>query len=108
MKKTYPLPANCQIRKVTLREINGKDAALAATLAFAGTDDPMAAVNLIGEEKVRLSIVRVDDKEVVQPFLEWDNWNERTRSFVRIGFNELNGIAPGERDGFLAGGTVEP
>lgn len=96
-----------------MREIDGRDEELAAGMAAAKGGHATGS-----EEMVRLAIVAVNDKPVQQPYLQFDVWNQRARSFALQSFRLLNSHTEKESDSFLAtaeegdpamdAGSVEP
>lgn len=80
-----------------MREIDGRDEELAAGMAAAKGGHATGS-----EEMVRLAIVAVNDKPVQQPYLAFDVWNQRARSFALRAFRLLNSHTEKESDDFLA------
>jgi hypothetical protein len=96
------------IKSFAIRETNGKDEDRAALLARAKGG---AATML--EELVRLSLVEVDGQAVntdpAVPYVAFDEWNSRTRTFVLNAYKRLNGITEEDNaEGFLASGELIP
>ena len=80
-----------------MREVDGRDEEVAANMAKAKGGSASSA-----EEMVRLAIVAVNGKPIKQPYLQFDAWNQRARSFALKAFNDLNGYSEEEKDAFLA------
>ena len=104
---TFPLPpstghksVNC--KSISLREVTGTDEALAATIAEAKGKSGSTF-----NELLRLAIVKVDGKNVEQPFTDMDRWNSRTRRFLLDAFNSMNGASAKETEDFLAGAVID-
>jgi len=62
----------------------------------------------LAEEKVRASVVAVDDVPVAQPYMALDGWTSRTRQFVFNAWGELNGIKEVEARQVVASGKLMP
>ena len=88
---------NDEIFAITIRETDGRDEEVAANYAKSKGGSATAA-----EEMIRLSIVAVNDKAVQQPYLKFDVWNQRARSFMLKAFNDVNGLSNKEGEDFLA------
>lgn len=86
-----------QLDNFHMREVDGRDEEIAANMAKAKGGSATS-----GEEMVRLAIVAVNGKPVKQPYLQFDTWNQRARSFALKAFNELNGYTKDEEEAFLA------
>lgn len=84
------------IRDFHMREVDGTDEEFAANQAKGKGGAASAA-----EEMVRLSIVAVNGQPVAQPYLKFDKWNQRARSFALKAFNDLNGFTSDEGENFL-------
>lgn len=91
---------NVDLKDFHMREVNGQDEELAANWA-----KQKGGAASSSEEMVRLAIVAVNGEPVKQPYLQFDVWNQRARSFALKAFNELNGFNGDEGDRFL--GTAE-
>lgn len=85
-----------------IREVNGKDEEQASVIADAKGKQGSVALELL-----RLSIVKVDDKPVAQPFGDLDTWNSRTRKFALDAWASINSVSQEEADGFLESASVE-
>lgn len=84
-----------RLDSIEIREVCASDEFLAAQRSKAKKDTTVA------DELTRLSITRVNDVKVDQPFEEFDRWTYRTRLFVAACFNKVNGISEDETDDFL-------
>lgn len=91
------------IRSFVIRETNGADEMLAASIVEAKGKGAM-----LTEELTRLAIVEVDGAPVVQPFGAIDTWNTKTRSFVSAAYKKINLPTVEESDDFLASAVLMP
>ncbi len=89
-----------RITSFSVREIDGADEELAANYAKS-----KGGVSNAGEEAVRIAIVEVNGEAVKQPYLAFDTWNSRARSFCLNAFRSLNGTTDSEVEGFLSAGV---
>lgn len=89
------------ITSFVVREVDGADEEIAANTAKGKGG---AATN--AEELVRMSIVEVNGDAVKHPYLAFDTWNSRARTFALKAFRSLNSAEEEELDGFLA--AAEP
>jgi len=86
-----------EIKSFSMREVDGRDEEVATNSAKARGGSATTQ-----EELVRLSVVAVNDVNVEHPYLAFDTWNSRARSFSLKAFNELNGMSKEEEADFLA------
>jgi hypothetical protein len=89
------------IHAITIREINGKDERIARAQAKARNSDEI-------EELVRLSITHVNDEPVEQPCDAYDDWNFKTRAWVKRAFTTVNGIDLEKIGPFEKAATFQP
>jgi hypothetical protein len=87
---------------IHIREVNGKDEEQASVLAEAKGKSGSVALELL-----RLSIVKVDDQPVSQPFGGLETWNSRTRKFALDAWSSINSVSEDETEGFLESAQVE-
>jgi hypothetical protein len=94
-------PLSC--KTFTVREVTSKDEDVASASAKAKGKDGQ-----VMDELIRLSVTEVDgkDKSPESPFVEWDGFNIRTRTFIIRAFQKLNAMAKDEGDDFLSTGSV--
>lgn len=85
-----------------MREVDGRDEEMAANWAKSKGGSASST-----EELVRLAIVAVNGQAVTQPYLQFDAWNQRARSFALRAFNDLNAFTEEEKVGFLATASEE-
>lgn len=90
---------NTVLKSFHMREIDGRDEEIAASMAAAKGGQATGS-----EEMVRLAIVAVNDKPIAQPYLAFDVWNQRARSFSLKAFRQMNSHTEKEGDNFLATG----
>ncbi len=91
-------PRRYSIGSVSIRQTFGPDEQVAAKFAEAkagGTD-------MIAEELMRASIVKVDGELVSVPFTDFDSWNLLTRKFVWTEWSKVNGIGVEEITNYAA------
>lgn len=107
LKKRYKLPAGCNCREFIMRELQNRDSIEAGIWAdrnasAADSDRGRLAAELV--ESVRLSLVEVDGKRMQpgMPFMEMDNWSQRTMRFLLEAYQELNGVQEEELGNFMA------
>jgi len=113
--RAWNLPPGCTVRKVILRELDGNDDLVAAAnverFAPKTAMSSMQAFSMAQQrERVRLSIVAVDGRTVVQPFLDMDHgdakWTMKTIRHVEGYWLKMNGITDEEMADFDEGGAV--
>lgn len=92
----------CNVSSFIIRECNGDDEVMAKRMAKANNKD--CDYEDIIREVARLSVVAVDDKEVVQPYMDVNKWNLKTRSYLLRAFTNVNAIED-EEDDFLETAT---
>lgn len=85
------------IESIVIRRTNGYDERDAAKMA-----DAKQAESTMFNELVRVAIAAVDDKPVVQPFMEWDGWSTKTRELVMTAYNSMCENSEAEKAAFLA------
>lgn len=95
LEKTFDLPARCSIKRVTIRELNGKDERQALLAAKESGETLWLAM-------VRLSITQVDDQAIHTGSAPVDDWNTRTRNAVGQFFDYMNGVEDEEIAPLLA------
>ena len=101
MKIRYDLSKKkgCNITSVTMIETTGEDEEVAAGWAKAKGDAVSPA-----EELVRISICEVNDASVEQPFMDFNRWNTKTRSYVLAAWKAINIVEDSDLDDFLKTG----
>lgn len=99
--KKFTLPKGYNFKELIMRETCGLDEQIAARVA-----DSRGEASNVAVEMVRRSIVAVDGAPVVQPFLQFDNWNTRTRQFVLKAYEQMNSV-PEEDIAVFQGASVE-
>lgn len=91
----------CSIQSFAMREVDGRDEALATMAAKA-----KGGATTMADELVRRSLTKVNDSPVNvddgEPYGEYDQWNSRTRNFVFEAFQAMNAVQPAEKDSFLS------
>lgn len=91
----------CSIESFCMREVDGRDEAVATMAAKA-----KGGSTTMGDELVRRSLTKVNDAPVnmddSEPFGEYDSWNSRTRNFVFEAFQAMNAVKADEKDSFLS------
>ncbi len=95
-------PGGTPINSFTIREYDGQDEEVAANSAKAKG----GSVN-VTEELIRLCITEVNGEIVRQPYLAFDQWNGRARTFAAAAYREINGAMDEEVQDFLKAGTAE-
>ncbi len=98
--RRWNFPAHCDAKSIVMRETNGIDEQNAALQA-----DVRGKRSSIYQELVRLSIVKVDDADVIQPFAQLEGWSSRTRALVNKAYEDLNDLEDDEVATFLAMGA---
>jgi hypothetical protein len=93
---TFPLPKGCDIETITIRETTGKDEAQAALNSRA-----KGKHGVFVDEMIRLSIAKVDGKEVEQPFNDIEEWSSKTRAWVLKGYFKVNGTTEEDESSFF-------
>jgi hypothetical protein len=91
------------IKSCRIRAMTGDDLIVAA-----GRCTPMdgAAVDatlwslMLRQQQIAQSIVEVNGEQVRGPCLASVKWNARTREFVAMGYDYVNGVADAERERF--------
>jgi hypothetical protein len=83
-------------KSITLRETNGLDEEKAQQLAAA-----KGSKGSFQEELIRLSVSKVDDVAVDQPWTGLDEMPSKQRNLIVKGFNMLNAVDPTESTDFL-------
>lgn len=91
LHRKFRLPERCNCSDVVIRETNGIDEQRAALMA-----DSRGERTNVYNELIRLSIVEVDGTPVTQPFTALEQWNSRTRAFIRAQYEVLNDISDEE------------
>lgn len=100
----FELPAGCNCRSITMREIDGNDEIQAAVWAEKHIAPVLKknTVALMGQEQfesIRVSVVAVDDKLVNLDgvaYREMDRWNLKTKRYLMAFYGELNGVTSDE------------
>lgn len=99
--KRYELPPGCDIESVAMRELGGDDDTMVAiNVAQLGSEvarsTPIGAMKCEEKEAIRLALVAVDDERVntdaAEPYLELDNWSQKTMLALKVYFTDLNGM----------------
>lgn len=110
MVKRYNMPKGCPVATVDIREITGAHELEAAKMADATTSRPTPRLLVEAErrEAVRLSVARLDDREVDHaiPLFEIDQWPRRAREALARYFADVNGIAGDDLKAMEAGAEV--
>lgn len=113
-KKRFVLPKGLSCGEMVVRELSGKDDLTAAQRADAKLSadeklNPIVSMQVQRREAMRLSLVEVDGRKVNlgEPFMNLDDWSQRTVVFLSRAFEELNGVKEDELKNFLAGATDE-
>lgn len=97
-EKTFKFPKGSAVSTITMRETNGIDEQAAALQA-----DARGERSTIYAELVRLSVVAVDGKPVIQPFVELEQWTSVMRALVNDGYTHLNDLKEADKIAFLLG-----
>ncbi len=98
------------VKSVKVRTLNGDDLVVCAgrCAPAEGADlDPTIFSIMLRQQQIAQSIVEVDGDQVRGPCLASIKWNTRTREFVAMIYDHLNGVSVDEREGFkkaLSGG----
>lgn len=93
----FRMPRGCTVGTIHLRETTGKDEQRAVLLAKQKGDKGSFL-----DEMVKLSIVRVDDEPVEQPFTEIEDWSSKTRAYALKAYLKINGTDEDESEDFLS------
>ena len=110
----FTLPEYCDVREVVMRELDGRDDPIVAmwaeqNLDSALSDSFMAVKAQAQREEWRQAIVSVDGVNVQHPgvpYMEMDNWGNRTMEFIVRYYNKVNGVEAEDVKKHLAGGEV--
>lgn len=115
LTKRYPMPKRCDCREFVMRELDGNDEIEISLWverkmsAHPSRENPLAWTTVQRNEEMKRALMEVDGKAVNVdgvPFDEMDEWSERTKKFMRMAFDELNGLEAGEVEKFKAGAQV--
>lgn len=93
------------IKSVRMRALNGDDLIVAAGRCApmdGGTLDATLFSLMLRQQQIAQSIIEVDGSAIRGPCLASLKWNYRTRDFVAMIYDRLNGIEADERERFMA------
>ena len=115
LKKTIDLTKyGLDIKKIEMQTLDGNDhiAAAMRVLPLDGKPmDPHLFRIMLQAQMIAGSITKVDGVDQPGSCQDSIKWSIRTREFVGIAFDYMNGISGDEREGFmaeLAGGSAPP
>lgn len=114
VERFYELPPRCTVESFVVRELTCEDDLDITIHAEKLTpEEARTTVLAAGEarqrEAFRLSLVEVNGEPVNRegvPYMEMDQWNQRTMRFLREAFEELNGAESDELRSFREGGKL--
>ncbi len=93
------------VKSVKMRALTGEDLIVAAGRCAptegSSIDATMFSV-MLRQQQIAQSITEVDGEPTRGPCLSSLRWNSRTRSFVGMLYDHLNGISAEESDSFMA------
>lgn len=92
------------VKTIRVRTLNGDDLVVCAgrcAPAEGATLDPTLFSIQLRQQQIAQSIVEVNGEQVRGPCLASIKWNSRTREFVAMVYDHLNGISADEREGFM-------
>ena len=99
LHRRYDLPDGRDFKSIVVRETGGRDEILAAKQFDSRPDHTTMEIEL-----VRNSIVFVDGKSVIRPFMDLDDWSSQSRNYVAAAYNALNALPEEQVAVFLATG----
>ncbi len=101
--KKFTFKEGYDCKTLVIRELTGIDEMEAAVWADKHSTSAVGTTARNEQaEAMRLSIVEVDGKKVVQPYMQIDDWGFRTIRLLRECFAEVNGVDPSEVKNVLA------
>ncbi len=102
LHRRFQLPKGCTVKSFVIRELDGHDELLASRWADAKTGSADNKTNALMDENLRVAIVEINGKEVIQPYLDMDKWSSKTRRFLLEAWGRLNAAPEDELAAFLA------